>query len=402
MADKAINELPMASAITADDLFVLEQASTAKKLKGSTLEAWLLAMADGHGGISSIAKTGSTGTNPVVDSYTITLADGYTFTFQVTNGIKGDTGSAAYVYIRYSASQPTSDSDMGTTPADWMGIYTGLEDDPTNLHYTDFDWYQIKGATGNPGTSASITSQIVEYQEHTSGTVIPTGTWLSSPPAVTQGNYLWSRTTITFNTGNPVVIYAVSHSGLDGSGTGDMRVAIYDPQGAIGLLPGGIPQFVNDAIPPYEAGTPQMDSGNGSAGTNNTIARGNHVHPKDTGKADLVGGRVDPNQASSDVVEITADTTLSLSHIGKTLKCINSTAITITIPESDDDEAVDLPVKIELEIVRYGTGTVTFAGENSGVTINSAGGKTDIADQFGCVCLKQMAVDEWLLAGDLG
>lgn len=43
-------------------------------------------------GIASIAKTGTSGTNPVVDTYTITYTNGQTTTFTVTNGVKGDTG----------------------------------------------------------------------------------------------------------------------------------------------------------------------------------------------------------------------------------------------------------------------------------------------------------------------
>lgn len=400
MADKAIHELPLASQVTSGDLFVLEQANTAKRLTGASLEAWLLAMADGHGGITSIEKIGSAGTDPVVDTYRITLADEATFDFEVTNGLKGDTGDAMYLYIRYASAQPASDSDMKATPDSWMGIYTGLEDDPADLHYTDYVWYQIKGATGDPGTSASITSQTVEYQEYTSGTVIPTGTWSQTVPPVAQGNYLWCRTTISFNTGNPVVIYSVSHAGMDGTGTGDMRAAVYDPQGDIANLPGGIPQYVGNQIPGYEIATPQMD-GEGSAGTNNSIARGNHVHPKDTSKADLVGGKVKPDQASSDIFVIDDDMTLSLANAGKFGKCINTAAITITIPADENDEEVDFPVKTEIEICRYSVGSVTIAGE-TGVTINSIEGKTDIADQNGCVCLKKIASDEWLLAGDLG
>lgn len=44
-------------------------------------------------GIASIAKTGTSGTNPVVDTYTITYTNGQTTTFTVTNGVKGDTGA---------------------------------------------------------------------------------------------------------------------------------------------------------------------------------------------------------------------------------------------------------------------------------------------------------------------
>ena len=49
MADKRIDELEAAASVTTNDLFVLEQAGTAKKLEAQTLENWLLALAQGHG-----------------------------------------------------------------------------------------------------------------------------------------------------------------------------------------------------------------------------------------------------------------------------------------------------------------------------------------------------------------
>ena len=89
MADKRINELPAASAVSAADLFVLEQSGVAKKLPGNILEQWLLALAAGNGGIVSIDKTSSVG---LVDEYTITYADSTEQTFTVTNGATGPQG----------------------------------------------------------------------------------------------------------------------------------------------------------------------------------------------------------------------------------------------------------------------------------------------------------------------
>ena len=83
MADKAISELTAAEQIKSTDMFVLEQDGTAKRLQGQVLLNWLTAAADGHGGISDISKTGTSG---LVDTYTITLADTTTKTFTVTNG----------------------------------------------------------------------------------------------------------------------------------------------------------------------------------------------------------------------------------------------------------------------------------------------------------------------------
>lgn len=168
MADKRIDELEEALTITANDLFVLEQANTAKKLSGQTMTAMLTALANGHGGISTIAKTGSVGTDPVVDTYTITYADASTSTFTVTNGLKGDTGS--------------------------------------------------QGVQGPAGADITITSTSVQYQEWTSGTQYPTGTWVNNPPAVAQGNYLWTRTIVNYSDGGQTVSYSVARMGIDGTG----------------------------------------------------------------------------------------------------------------------------------------------------------------------------------------
>lgn len=217
MADKQINELESATAVTATDLFVLQQAGTAKKLESQVLENWLLAMAQGRGGIISIAKTGSAGTDPVVDTYTITFSDTSTTTFTVTNGLKGDTGDQTYVYIKYSNRDPIADTDITDTPSDWMGICsTTASTAPTT--YTSYKWYEIKGDKGDKGDNITISSTSVTYQEWSSGTQYPTGSWLPNPPQVTQGNYLWTRTIVNYSDGGQTVSYSVARNGLDGTG----------------------------------------------------------------------------------------------------------------------------------------------------------------------------------------
>lgn len=217
MADKAISQLNAATAVTSVDLFVLEQSGEAKKLTGQILENWLLSFADGHGGIQDIVKTGSSGTNPVVDTYTIYLADETTKTFQVVNGVKGDTGAQTYVWIRYAANYPTSDSDIGTSPDAWIGIYSGLASTaPT--HYTDYSWYEFKGETGETGAPAQITLATVGYQQSDSGSVVPEGSWVTTVPSPVSGKFLWTRIQLQFNTGSPITAYSVSRYGIDGSG----------------------------------------------------------------------------------------------------------------------------------------------------------------------------------------
>jgi hypothetical protein len=251
MADKAISELVAAEQIKSTDMFVLEQDGTAKRLQGQTLLNWLTAAADGHGGISNIAKTGTDG---LVDTYTITLADTTTKTFTVTNGngltnfeklstvglvdnyrftrtdgtffdfsvyngAKGDKGDDSHVWIKYASQQPTADShSMGDLPDAWMGVYSGTAAEAPD-DWQQYTWYQIKGEKGDTGAAATVTGTTVEYMVSDSGTIVPSGSWSTVIPTVPQGKYLWTRVTTTFNTGSPAVSYSVTRMGLDGTGS---------------------------------------------------------------------------------------------------------------------------------------------------------------------------------------
>jgi len=224
MADKQISDLTAATQILPPDLFVLEQDGTAKKLTGQVLVNWMTSFADGHGGIQSIAKTSTSG---LVDTYTITYADASTSTFTVTNGAKGDTGAAWHVFIKYSANQPTQDSDIGDTPDDWMGVYSGTATTAPTA-YTSYAWFNIKGNVGDP---AVLNSGEVAYQSGTTGTVPPSGNWTTDVPIVAPGNWLWTRTTLTFNSGSPVYIYSSARQGEDGSGAPSSIVPLPDVSG---------------------------------------------------------------------------------------------------------------------------------------------------------------------------
>lgn len=215
MADKAISELVAAEQIKAADMFVLEQDGSAKSLTGQILLNWLTKAADGHGGVQSITKTDS---SSLVDTYTITLADQTKQTFTVTNGATGDKGDNAYVWIKYASQQPTASShSMSDIPDKWIGIYSGTSATAPS-DWQQYKWFQYKGDKGDTGSPASLVSSKIEYQASDSGTVIPSGTWATTVPAVAGGKYLWTRVTMVFNSGDPVVTYSVGRFGLDGSG----------------------------------------------------------------------------------------------------------------------------------------------------------------------------------------
>lgn len=198
-------------------------------------------------GISSIAKVSTAG---LVDTYQITYNDNSTpTTFTVTNGAKGDTGDSWYVWIRYAGSMPTSDADMGTTPDDWIGIYSGTEDDPSNLHYTDYDWFEYKGEKGDTGTASAITTQTIGYQASNSGTVVPSGSWTTTIPTVPPGSFLWTRTQLAFNDGSVVTAYSVSRFGIDGTGAVSTVNSISpDGNGNVALTGDDIPLTNNVSV----------------------------------------------------------------------------------------------------------------------------------------------------------
>lgn len=65
-----------------------------------------------------------------------------------------------------------------------------------------------QGATGADGRG--IIDTTVTYQEGSSGTTVPTGTWSTSVPSTTADKpYLWTKTVTNYTSGNPTTAYSV-------------------------------------------------------------------------------------------------------------------------------------------------------------------------------------------------
>lgn len=73
------------------------------------------------------------------------------------------------------------------------------------------------GQKGQDGTSVKITSKSVTYQTSTSGTIAPTGTWVTTVPTINNGQYLWTKTTVQYSDGNKTEAYSVSYKGTNGT-----------------------------------------------------------------------------------------------------------------------------------------------------------------------------------------
>ena len=432
MADKSIGELVSATSVGATDLFVLEQNNTAKKLTGQTLENWLVSFADGHGGIHSLVKTSSSGTNPVIDTYTITYADQTTSTFQVKNGVKGDKGDSQYVHIKYSSAMPTKNSDMYDTPDNYIGIYSGASSTAPTA-YTSYTWFKYKGEKGDIGTPATITSQAVEYQAGTSGTIIPSGTWTTTIPTVPSGSYLWTKTTVSFNSGSPVISYSVARMGIDGSGSvstvnnvspdsnGNITI---DAEGigaepAITTLPiskGGTgsttAQAARTALEITPANIGALSSSSGAVAATNLGS--NAVETAKIKDANVTRAKLANDALYSPVSDVSATTTnftraLTIDDLGKTLRCRGTYGITFTLTQAN---STNIPQGAEIAIWDWTGYTHKITGSDVRIviaddtTIAKGRSITFGASKYGMIALKKMTNDStngdaWYATGNV-
>lgn len=213
MADKSIFDLTTQSTFANEDRLVIGNYANndARAITGAQMVAQLTALADGHGGISSITvvESSADGGNNVV---TVTMADSSSVSFNVKNGSKGSTGLQTRVWIRYAHVQPTQNSDMGTTPDEWIGIATNTSSTAPSS-YTSYTWYKYKGDKGDTGDTGKGVSSITASR--TSGTGAP-GTTDTYTATVTYTDS--STSSYTFQV----------YNGENGTGTGTVKAASYN------------------------------------------------------------------------------------------------------------------------------------------------------------------------------
>lgn len=73
------------------------------------------------------------------------------------------------------------------------------------------------GSTGASGTSVTVKSTAVTYQIGTSGTTKPTGDWSTTVPTVPNGQFLWTKTVVTYSDNKYTEAYSVSYVGTNGT-----------------------------------------------------------------------------------------------------------------------------------------------------------------------------------------
>ena len=161
----------------------------------------------------------------------ITYSDGTSVTQHSVsrNGVDGSDGqdgtsvtiiSTSVVYQAHTSGivAPTGQW-LETPPNIAPGMYLWTR---TTVVYSDGQQtvsYSVSrsGLDGSDGTSVTIISTSVTYQVSDSGTVTPSGDWLTEIPDVDAGQYLWTRTIVNYSDGKSTTSYSVSRFGVDGS-----------------------------------------------------------------------------------------------------------------------------------------------------------------------------------------
>lgn len=180
---------------------------------------------DGKDGISptvAISKSDGSTTITITDkngTHSQTVKDG----INGTPGATGADGKTSYFHVKYSNDggktfTPNNGEEVGA----YIGTYSDFEiKDSTSV--SAYTWAKIKGEPGvkgekgADGTSVKITGKSVTYQASTSGTTTPTGTWVANPPTVAKGQYLWTKTVVTYSDGNSTTAYSVAYQGTNGT-----------------------------------------------------------------------------------------------------------------------------------------------------------------------------------------
>lgn len=175
------------------------------------------------------------GQNVTISFYAKNVSAETTATKAYSLFITNATGANPYVTVYLSNDNPVQDSwiyyscTCELNSDGQLGIGSFCEPEGKGLKST---WLikDLKIELGAPATPWSphpddlvgadgkgIKSTAVTYQASTSGTVIPTGTWQTSIPTVSAGQYLWTRTVITYTDDSKSTSYSVGRMGTNGT-----------------------------------------------------------------------------------------------------------------------------------------------------------------------------------------
>lgn len=176
---------------------------------------------------SALKTSGNFNIPVVIGDITINKAFSYSIAFKGTDGQDGTSVTVQSTEVKYKTSSSGTEIPTGTwsdsplvAPA---GQYLWTR---TKVTYSDgksTEAYSVtrSGSDGTDGSSVTVTSTEVTYQVSSSGTVTPTGSWKSSPPATSPGQYLWTKTVVNYSDGQSTTSYSIARNGSNGNDGAD-------------------------------------------------------------------------------------------------------------------------------------------------------------------------------------
>ena len=159
----------------------------------------------------------------VVDGITMNKKFSFAVAKAGTNGQNGISVTVKSTSVTYQAGSSGTTKPTGTWSTDIPTVSNGQYLwTKTVVTYSDgksTEAYSVsyKGTNGTNGTSVKVSSTSVTYQASSSGTTTPTGAWQSTVPSVLNGQFLWTKTVVTYSDGNSTTSYSVSYKGTNGA-----------------------------------------------------------------------------------------------------------------------------------------------------------------------------------------
>ena len=189
--------------------------------------------------------------------------------------------------------------------------YQGITAEASTVPYGMGASVTVTGGDGTPfnfdfsipaGKDLKLVSTLVRYGTSADTSTVP-ATWYDQIPTVAQGDYLWTRVTLTFNDGTQSSFYSVARNGLDGLGS-VVTVNNVSPDGNGNVtLP----------MPQPSDNTPLMDTTLGSEGVSNDYSRADHQHISDTSKLNVQTGTQAGDLNAYVVQDISTQTKMPIS-----------------------------------------------------------------------------------------
>lgn len=202
----------------------------------------------------------------VVDGITVNKKFSFAVAKAGANGSNGTSVTVSSTSVTYQAGSSGTTAPTGTwsttVPTVSNGQYLWTKTVVTYSDGKSTEAYSVsyKGTNGSNGTSVTISSTSVTYQASNSGTTTPTGTWSTTVPAVSNGQFLWTKTVVTYSDGKSTTSYSVSYKGTNGTNGADaITISITSSNGTVfknnsgstvltaHVYKGGVEQTITDA-----------------------------------------------------------------------------------------------------------------------------------------------------------